>query len=224
MVHDTGHIQKCLKSLKSWKSFHLRKTFSWFCSKLLTKAEIEGGFLLVGDQWSLKKNQTQKLNRGLRWFTTRKLLPSTFPNNFWATFRKRDLDFFVFKSASESPFYRKWVSKKIPLAAIELAWVAICWPFTFLLLCTPSLCLTHLCFCKDIQMHTIHTSRYLCDSWAKSSYIQKKWKSKLCWQYSWKGIRWWVRTKSEKSILRHYMYQKISFLSDPSLIIGNACQ
>ena len=107
----------------------------------------------------------------------------------------------------------KWVSKKIPLAAVELAWVAICWPFTFLLLCTPSLCLTHLCFCKDIQMHTIHTSRYLCDSWAKSSYIQKKWKSKLCWQFSWKGIRWWVRTKSEKSILRHYMYHKISFLS-----------
>ena len=97
MVHDTGHIQKCLKSLKSWKSFHLRKTFSWFCSKLLTEAEIEGGFLLVGDQWSLKKNQTQKLNRGLRWFTTRKLLPSTFPNNFWATFRKRDLDFFCFQ-------------------------------------------------------------------------------------------------------------------------------
>ena len=74
--------------------------------KLLTEAEIEGGFLLVGDQWSLKKNQTQKLNRGLRWFITRKLLPSTFPNNFWATFRKRDLDFFVFKSASESPFYQ----------------------------------------------------------------------------------------------------------------------
>ena len=73
---------------------------------MLTEAEIEGGFLLVGDQWSLKKNQTQKLNRGLRWFTTRKLLPPTFPNNFWAAFRKRDLEIFVFKSASESPFYQ----------------------------------------------------------------------------------------------------------------------
>lgn len=74
--------------------------------KLLTEAEIEGGFYWLETNGLSKKNQTQKLNRGLRWFTTRKLLPSTFPNNFWATFRKRDLDFFVFKSASESPFYQ----------------------------------------------------------------------------------------------------------------------
>ena len=74
--------------------------------QIIDRSWNRGWVLLVGDQWSFKKNQTQKLNRGLRWFITRKLLPSTLSNNFWATFRKRDLDFFVFKSASESPFYQ----------------------------------------------------------------------------------------------------------------------
>ena len=81
-------------------------------TKLLTEAEIEGGFLLVGD--GLSKNQTQKVSRELRWFTTRKLLPSTFPKKKWATFRKRDLEFFVSKSASESPFYQVGEQKSPP--------------------------------------------------------------------------------------------------------------
>ena len=55
-------------------------------TKLLTEAEIEGGVLLVGD--GLSKNQTQKVSRELRWFTTRKLLPSTFPKKIGQHFVK----------------------------------------------------------------------------------------------------------------------------------------
>ena len=114
------------------------------------------------------------------------------------TQRKRHLDFFVFKSVSESPFYQVGEQENPPGSY----WTSMTGDLlTFCIsdfVHTQSLLKTHLCFCKDIQMHSIHTSRYLCDSWANSSYVQTKWKSKLCWQYPWKGIRWWVRTKSEK--------------------------
>ena len=129
------------------------------------------------------------------------------------TQRKRHLDFFVFKSVSESPFYQVGEQENPPGSY----WTSMTGDLlTFCIsdfVHTQSLLKTHLCFCKDIQMHSIHTSRYLCDSWANSSYVQTKWKSKLCWQNPWKGIRWWVRTKSENPFWDITCILRFPFLS-----------
>ena len=82
--------------------------------KLLTEAEIEGGFLLVGDQWSLKKKSNTKTQSRAALVYNKKTFTIHSSKKIWATFRKRDLDFFVFKSTSESPFYQVGEQKNPP--------------------------------------------------------------------------------------------------------------
>ena len=78
---------------------------SWFCTKLLTEAEIEGGFLLVGDQWSLKKIKHKNSVEGCVGLQQENFYHTLFQTIFGQHFVK-GTDFFVFKSASESPFYQ----------------------------------------------------------------------------------------------------------------------
>ena len=120
--------------------------FVWY--KIVDRSWNRGG-VFIGWRWSLKKSNTKSQSRATLVYN-KKTFTIHFSKKNWATFRKRDLEFFVSKSASESPFYQVGEQKNPP-GSYWTSMTSDLLTFGISTFAHTRHCLiTHLCFCKDM--------------------------------------------------------------------------